>query len=71
MGLLFKAATAFTLAAWVLGTGPFAGPADPHWDAVRADLAAARPKEVLAAQAEALFQAGLPRPATDANRQER
>jgi hypothetical protein len=65
MGLLFKAAAAFTVAAWYLGTGPFAGPPDPHWDTVRADLAAARPRERLALQAQALFQAGSPRPAAD------
>lgn len=71
MGLLLKAASAFAFAACVLGTGPFAGPPDPHWDAVRAYLAAARPRERLAAQAEILFQAGMPRPAADTTQQER
>lgn len=65
MSLIFKAGTAFTVAAYLLGTGPFAGPADPHWDVVRADLAAARPQERLAAQMEALFSAGKPHPAAD------
>jgi hypothetical protein len=63
MGTLFKAATAFALAAWLLGEAPFAGPPDPHWDIVRADLAAAHPRERLAAQLGTLIQAGQPRPA--------
>ena len=65
MGLLFKAGTAFAVAAYLLGTGPFAGPADPHWELVRADLAAAHPQERLAAQLATLFRPGTPRPATD------
>lgn len=65
MGLLFKAGTAFAVAAYLLGTGPFAGPADPHWEVVRADLAAARPQERLAAQMATLFRPGKPRPVLD------
>ncbi len=65
MGLLFKAGTAFALAAWFLGMGPFSGPADPHWDVVKADLAAAHPRERLASQAQALFRSGMRRPAAN------
>ncbi|HJR57164.1 MAG TPA: hypothetical protein VJ798_11335 [Rhizomicrobium sp.] len=65
MGLLFKAGTAFAVAAYFLGTGPFAGPADPHWEVVRADLAAARPQERLAAQMAILFRPGTPHPVPD------
>ena len=63
MSSLFKAAAAFSLAAYILGTGPFAGPADPHWEAVQADLAAARPQERLAEQVRTVFHPGTPRPA--------
>jgi len=63
MRVLLNAAAGFALAAWFLGTGPFAGPPDPHWETVRADLAAARPQARLAAQASVLFPAGMPRPA--------
>jgi hypothetical protein len=65
MRFLLNAAAGFAFAAWILGTGPFAGPPNPHWDVVKADLAAARPQARLAAQAESLFPAGLPRPAHD------
>lgn len=65
MGLLFKAGTAFAAAAWLLGYGPFSGPPAPRWDAVRAELAAAQPRARLAAQAETLFQAGMPLSAAD------
>lgn len=65
MSLIFKAGTAFAVAAYMLGTGPFAGPADPHWELVKADLAAARPQERLAAQVATLFRPGTPRPDTD------
>jgi len=52
---------------WWMGIGPFAGPGSASWDAVRADLAAARPQAQLAAQAEALLSAAgmMPRPAPD------
>jgi len=63
MRILLNAGAGFAFAAWILGTGPFAGPPDPHWDAVRADLAATRTQERLVAQATSLFPAGLPRPA--------
>jgi len=63
MRFLLNAGVGFAFAAWLLGTGPFAGPPDPHWDVVKADLAAARPQARLAAQAEFLIPAGLPRPA--------
>jgi hypothetical protein len=62
MGSVFKAAAAFTAAAWILGVGPFSGPPGAHWDAVRADLAAARPQEALKVQAETLFHSGTPGP---------
>ena len=65
MGLLFKAGTAFAVAAYFLGTGPFAGPPDPHWEVVKADLAAARPQERLAAQMATLFHPGKPHPDAD------
>ena len=69
MSSLFNAVAAFCLAAAVLGTGPFAGPAAAHWEAVKADLAAARPQarlhERLAGQVGALFRAGTPRPVAD------
>jgi hypothetical protein len=65
MSSLFKAAAAFTLAATILGIGPFAGPPSPHWEDVRADLAAARPREKLAEQARTMFRPGTPRPDAD------
>jgi hypothetical protein len=69
MSSLFKAAAGFCLAPALLGTGPFAGPADPHWELVKADLAAARPQarlqESLAGQARTLFRTGTPRPDVD------
>ena len=65
MSSLFNAVAAFCLAAAVLGTGPFAGPAAPHWEAVKADLAAVRPQERLAAQVGTLFRAGTPHPDAD------
>ncbi len=58
--MLLKAAFAFGIAATLMGTGPFAG--NPGWLRVRQELAAARPQARLAAQAEALFHSGLPRP---------
>ena len=66
MKLLLNAGTGFALAAWFLGTGLLAGFSTPHWDVVRADLAAAHPRQKLAAQLCGLFPAGTPRPATPA-----
>ena len=62
MRLLFNALAAFTAAAWFTGAGPFAGPADRHWQAVAADLAAAKPHARLTKQFHNLFQSGTPRP---------
>lgn len=58
--MLLKAA-AFGIAATLMGTGPLAG--NSGLLRVKADLGAARPQARLAAQAEALFHSGLPRPA--------
>lgn len=66
MWKLLNAGTGLVLTAWLSGLGPFAIPPDPHWDAVRADLAAADPTGQLSAQADALFTAGMPRPALGA-----
>ena len=65
MSTLFKAAAAFSFAATILGIGPFAGPVDPHWQDVRADLAAARSQERLAEQVWTVFRPGTPRPDAD------
>ena len=59
--MLLKAATAFGIAATLMGTGPLAG--NSGWLRVKAELAAARPQARLAAQAQALFRTGLPHPA--------
>lgn len=65
MRLLLNAGTGLALA-WVMGLGSFAGLSAPSLNAVRADLAAARPLARLAAQADAIFSAaGMPRPAPD------
>ncbi len=63
MKFLLNAGAGFAFAAWILGAGPFAGPPDPHWDVVRADLAAAHPQARLVAQADILIPAGMPLPA--------
>jgi len=60
--MLLKAAAAFGIAAALMGTGPLAGPLNPGWLRVKADLAAARPQTRLAAQAHVLFHSGEPRP---------
>jgi hypothetical protein len=65
MSSLFKPVAAFTLAASILGIGPFSGPVDPHWGDVRAELAAARPREKLAEQVRTVFRPGTPRPDAD------
>ena len=65
MSSLFKAPAAFCPAAAPLGTGPFATPADPHWEAVKADLATVRPEKRLGGQVRSLFRAGTPRPDMD------
>jgi hypothetical protein len=65
MGLILKAGAAFTVAAYFLGTGPFAGLPDPHWEAVKADLEAARPQERLAEQVRTVFRPGTPHPDLD------
>ena len=67
MKLLLNAGTGFALGAWFLGIGPLAGFSTPYWDVVRADLAAAHPRQKLAAQMGGLFPTGMPRPATPAS----
>jgi hypothetical protein len=58
--MLFKAAAAFGIVAALMGTGPLAGPLNPGWLRVKAELAAAQPQKRLAVQAQALFHSATP-----------